>query len=206
MLAPVDRLAHVVQEGCQQQLLIVGQPFACQLEDLQAVVEHVALGVRFGRLYDVFQRQQQKLIGAEAIGRICAGVSHSARGLIGMYFCQKPLALGPIAPGNRLDAGANLAVAGQVVGADFAAHQPPGRLHLRPRVLGFLVGEDQLGGLERHAATQTIKRHLRMRRNQAHQCGAGQQSLDQHCYSTGKRRCKPARGSGATLDHRPTIA
>lgn len=41
------------------------------VEDLQAVVEHVPLGVIFEVLLDVFQRQEQALINLKPIDLLC---------------------------------------------------------------------------------------------------------------------------------------
>ena len=63
----VDRLAHVVQQRREQELLVVGQRVAGQVEDLQAVIEGVAFGMVLQVLLHVLQRQEQALIDLEAI-------------------------------------------------------------------------------------------------------------------------------------------
>jgi hypothetical protein len=48
----VDRLADVVKQGGQEELLVVRADFARAFEDLEAVVEGVPLGVVLGVLLD----------------------------------------------------------------------------------------------------------------------------------------------------------
>ena len=55
----VDRLAHVVQQGRQEELLVVRPLLAGQLEDLEAVIEGIALGMVLRALLDAFERLQQ---------------------------------------------------------------------------------------------------------------------------------------------------
>ena len=59
VIVRVDPLADVVQQGRQQELLVVRPRVARQLEDLQQVIEHVPLGMMLRRLLHVLQRQQQ---------------------------------------------------------------------------------------------------------------------------------------------------
>jgi len=63
----VDRLADVVQEGGQEEFLVVPPPVAGQLEDLEAVVERVSLGVVFRALLDPFERPEQEAVELEAV-------------------------------------------------------------------------------------------------------------------------------------------
>ena len=67
VIARIDRLADVVQQGRQLKFLVVGQRVAGQLEDLQAVVQRIALGMPLGILLDGFQRHQQHAVHAKAI-------------------------------------------------------------------------------------------------------------------------------------------
>ena len=59
MVGRIDRLAHVVQQGGQQELLVVGPLVAGQLEDLKAVIERIPLGMVLRALLDAFQRLEQ---------------------------------------------------------------------------------------------------------------------------------------------------
>ena len=68
MVVRIDGLADVVQKGRQQEFLVVGECIAGVVEDLEAVVEGVPLGMPLGILLHVFQRQEQALIDAEAVG------------------------------------------------------------------------------------------------------------------------------------------
>ena len=85
-----------------------------QLEDLQAVIEHVALGMLVRRLHQLFQRQEQQLVGAETIDRVFAGLGGPTQGPIGGHFGQKLLLFGAAGPGDGPQRMADLAVAGQV--------------------------------------------------------------------------------------------
>ena len=88
----VDGLADVVQQGGQQELLVVGPRVAGQLEDLQAVKERIALGMIPGVLLDRFQRLQPHLVDGEPVemighrgdaGRLLARDPSSGRGSAG---------------------------------------------------------------------------------------------------------------------------
>ena len=59
MVGRVDGLAHVVQQGGQQKLLVVRPLLARQLEDLQAVIKRIPLRMILRALLDPFQRLQQ---------------------------------------------------------------------------------------------------------------------------------------------------
>jgi hypothetical protein len=73
---------------------------------------------------------------------------------------QKLLLFRAAGSGNGPDRVADFAVAGQVVRWNLAGNQPPGGLHFRRPILGLFVSEQQLSGLERHAATQSIGGHV----------------------------------------------
>ena len=60
----VDGLAHVVKQGGQQELLVVGPLVAGQLEDLKAMVEGITLGMVLRALLDwTLTVQTQVLVG-----------------------------------------------------------------------------------------------------------------------------------------------
>ena len=63
----VDRLADVVQERRQQEFLVVGPLVAGQLEDLEAVVEGVPLGVVLRALLHAFEGLEQHPVKLEAV-------------------------------------------------------------------------------------------------------------------------------------------
>ena len=67
MVGRVDRLADVVQQRGEQELLVVAPLVAGQLEDLEAVVEGVPLGVILRALLDPFQRLEQEPVQLEAV-------------------------------------------------------------------------------------------------------------------------------------------
>ena len=48
----IDGLAHVVQQGGQQEFLVIRPRIASEMEHLEAVVEHIALRVVLGVLLD----------------------------------------------------------------------------------------------------------------------------------------------------------
>ena len=63
----VDRLADVVQQGRQQELLVIRPGVARQLEDLQAVIERIPLRVIPGVLLHRLQRFQPHLVDREPV-------------------------------------------------------------------------------------------------------------------------------------------
>ncbi len=63
----VDRLAHVVQQGGQEELLVIGPRHARQLEDLEAVIERVPLGVALRVLLDRLERLEPHLVDREPV-------------------------------------------------------------------------------------------------------------------------------------------
>ena len=63
----IDGQADVVQQGRQQEFLVVGANVSRQVKDLQAVKEGVALGVLFGVLLDLFQRLEPHLVDGETV-------------------------------------------------------------------------------------------------------------------------------------------
>ena len=63
----VDRLADVVQEGRQQELLVIRPGIARQLEDLQAVIERIAFGMIPGVLLHRLQGFQPHLEDGEPV-------------------------------------------------------------------------------------------------------------------------------------------
>ena len=67
VLVRIDALADVVQKGGQAEFLVVGQHVRGQREDLQAVIEHVPLGVPPVVLLDLGQRREQVAINAKAV-------------------------------------------------------------------------------------------------------------------------------------------
>jgi hypothetical protein len=84
---------------------------------------------------------------------------------------RPPLAF--VHPGESLDLVADFAVARQVARLDVAAADSPGGLHLGSKVLRFVSGVHQSGRLEGDPTSQSLARHVRLRRHQAHQRGAG---------------------------------
>ncbi len=70
MVGGVDRLADVVQQRGQQELLVPRLLVAGQLEHLQAVVQGVALGVVRRALLHVLQRLQQQAVQLEPVDAV----------------------------------------------------------------------------------------------------------------------------------------
>ena len=67
VIGRIDGLAHVVQERRQQELLVIGPLGPRQLEDLQAVIERIPLGMIAGTLLDGFERLEQEPVELEAV-------------------------------------------------------------------------------------------------------------------------------------------
>ena len=72
----IDRLAHVVQQGRQEELLIIREFLPGQLEHLKAMIERVALGMQFRVLLDLLQRQQKHLVEAEPVAQAGAAIAN----------------------------------------------------------------------------------------------------------------------------------
>ena len=67
MILRIHRLAHVVQQGRQQELLVVGPRLARQVKDLKAVIEDVTLGMELRVLLDGFQGNQAHPVDGEPV-------------------------------------------------------------------------------------------------------------------------------------------
>ena len=102
VVAAIDRLAHVVQEGRQEELLIVGQLAPGQLEHLQTVVEGVPLGMIPRVLLHVLQRQQQHLVNLEAVHPALRLQDRLLQRRVGILAGQELLQLGDAGPLDRL--------------------------------------------------------------------------------------------------------
>jgi len=70
VIAGINAFSNIVHECCEQQIFVPRAAFASQFKDLQAMVEHIALRVRFPILDNFFERQQE---GQEVLpALICA--------------------------------------------------------------------------------------------------------------------------------------
>ena len=108
------RLAHVVQQGRQQELLIIGPRLARQVKDLKAVIEYVALGMELRVLLDGFQGNQAHPVDGEPV-EVLGQCNHAfaLRGL-GHRRLFAAIVLTTTRPPESHKLVANLAVGGQV--------------------------------------------------------------------------------------------
>ena len=98
----VDRLAHVVQEGRQQELLVVRPLLPRQLEDLQAVIERIPLGVILGALLHPFQRLEQHPESKNGSIFSSRASTSDSRSMSGYSSRKQRLQLGDRGPLDRL--------------------------------------------------------------------------------------------------------
>src|SRR5271166_1249442 len=114
MILRVQRLAHVVQQGRQQKLLIIGPRLARQVKDLKAVIEDVTLGMELRVLLDGFQGNQAHPVDGEPV-EVLGQCNHAfaLRGL-GHRRLLAGIVLTTTRPPESHELVANLAVGGQV--------------------------------------------------------------------------------------------
>ena len=67
MIVRIDPLANVVQQRREQKVFIVRQLVARSIEHLQAVIEGVPFRMVLQILFDVLEREQQRLVDLEPI-------------------------------------------------------------------------------------------------------------------------------------------
>ncbi len=115
----IDRLAHIVEQGGGQELLVVRAGRACVFEDLEAVVQRVPLGVPFRVLLDGRERFQTHLVNGKSIDV----VGQALRWLRLFLFFARNLLLGGRVSIERepCDLLTHLGVRGEVSGSDGVA-------------------------------------------------------------------------------------
>ncbi len=131
----INRLADVVQQGGQEEFLIIRPGFAGEGKDLKAMKECIALGMISGVLLDVMQWHQTHLVQGESFDMVAHPTWSAAR--LGLRSV-----LGLEAGEGRLIASqdehllADLGVAGQIARPDLPP-QHGRRLSLRAVELGL---------------------------------------------------------------------
>ena len=85
----VDRLAHVVQQGRQQELLVVRPLVPRQLEDLQAVIKRIPLRMILGALLDPFERLEQHPEEQEGVELVLEPLDLGFQVDVGMLLVQQ---------------------------------------------------------------------------------------------------------------------
>ena len=98
----VDRLADVVQERRQEELLVIGAFVPRQLEDLKAVVKRLALGMILRALLHSFQRLEQHPVHLEPIDVLLHRLDLLIEVVVGRFFAEERLQLGDRGPLDRL--------------------------------------------------------------------------------------------------------
>ena len=94
----VDGLADVVQQGRQQELLVVRPLFAGQLEDLEAVIERIPFGMILGALLDALQRLEQHPEEQEGVDVVFQPLDLGLEVDLGIFLAQEGLQLGDRGP------------------------------------------------------------------------------------------------------------
>ena len=120
----IDRLADVVQERRQQELLVVRAFVAGQLEHLERVIERVPLGVVLRPLLDPFQRPEQHAEELEPVDVVLEPLDLHVQIQVGIFRLEQRLELGDRDPLDGLAGdraledvmGLVLGVEGQLVG------------------------------------------------------------------------------------------
>ena len=98
MVGRVDPLSGVVQQGGQQELLVVWSAVARQFEDLEAVILRVAFRVVPRVLLHVGQRGQQGSEPLESIERRFEALHLRLQVSVGVFLAEQLLQLGDARP------------------------------------------------------------------------------------------------------------
>ncbi len=98
----VDGLADVVEQGGEQEFLVVTSLVTRQLEHLERVVERVAFGVILGTLLDAFERLQEHPVELEAVDLILDPLDLEIEVDLGVFELEGVLELGDRGSFDRL--------------------------------------------------------------------------------------------------------
>ena len=97
----VDRLADVVEQRGEEELLVVAPLVAGQLEDLEAVVEGVSFGVVLRPLLHAFERLEQHPVELEAVDVVLDALDLEVEVDVGVLGLERGLQLGDRGPLDR---------------------------------------------------------------------------------------------------------